>query len=168
MSVADNKFVIIDPAACTGCHACELACSLKHFQVCGTEFSSIRIHEFREENLFVPVICQACEDPVCVKLCPMDARKKTETGSLITDENKCIKCRTCLYACPFCAAPVNPDTGRPVNCDLCRDEPLGPWCVRACQTHKALKFELVREEVKAKQRNWAENVKKISIPDGFK
>ena len=161
MHVNNERSISIDPEACTGCHACELACSLKHFQVFGINFSCISIHEFKEGNLFVPVICQACEDPVCIKVCPMEARIKKETGLIGTDKEKCIKCRTCLYVCPFCAAPVNPDNGQPLNCDLCDNEVLGPWCVRVCSTHKALKFEVLGKEVEAKRRTWAGSVKKV-------
>ncbi len=163
MSVNSEKHITVDPEACTGCHACEIACSLKNFHISGSSYSSIRIHEFREENLFVPVICKACEDPACVKMCPMEARKKSESGYLSTNEKKCIKCRTCLYVCPFCAAPVNPANGTPINCDLCKNEELGPWCVRVCKTHKALKFETIEKKVKLKRRKFARNKKKLTF-----
>ena len=51
---------------------------------------------------FVPVNCQHCENPACVKACPVGATfKDPETGIVRQDVDKCIGCRMCIAVCPY-------------------------------------------------------------------
>ncbi len=161
MSPKQEKVFIIDPDRCTGCHSCEMACSIKHFGVCSPRYSRIRIEEFPEINSYVPVVCQACEDPVCIRTCPMNGRLQLSSGAIVTDPDRCIGCRTCIYACPFGAPVVNPETGKVMSCDLCAGDELGPWCVMACEIQGALKYVDARKAGKGRSRESAGRFKKI-------
>jgi len=158
-----TKLIVVDPDKCTGCHSCEMACSIKHFNVCGTNYSRIRVHEFRDVNTFIPVMCQACEEPICFKVCPMNARMRLESGAMVTEEYKCIGCKACIHACPFGAAIVSPATGKTMSCDLCMNDELGPWCVKACTMQKALNYVKAGDAAKARGREWAK-----SLTDDYK
>lgn len=164
MAENGKKVIVIDPDKCTGCHSCEMACSMKHFGVCGTAYSRIRVHEFRDINTFIPMMCQGCEDAPCMKVCPMNARIRIENGAVVTDEEKCIGCRACMYACPFGAPVVNPETGKIMTCNLCADDELGPWCVRACTMQQALMLVDEKDAARAKGREWATLVKEQYAP----
>jgi Fe-S-cluster-containing hydrogenase component 2 len=144
-----------------------MACSIRHFSLCSPYYSRIRIHEFRDVNTFIPVTCQACDDAPCIKVCPQDARLRLDSDAVVTVESKCIGCNTCIFACPFGAPVVNPDTGKPMTCDRCEDDELGPWCVKACTMQQALTFKSDIDASKARGRAWASTFKeKFEPPQG--
>ncbi|HAL57829.1 MAG TPA: 4Fe-4S ferredoxin, partial [Bacteroidetes bacterium] len=51
-------------------------------------------------SFFVPKLCNQCENPPCVQVCPVGATFKTEDGVILVDEKRCIGCRYCIQACP--------------------------------------------------------------------
>jgi Fe-S-cluster-containing dehydrogenase component len=113
---------------------------MKHFGVDDPEHARIRIEEFPDGNLYVPVVCQACGDSLCIKVCPMNARVKLESGAVVTDEERCIGCRTCVYVCPIGAPVENPVSGKLMTCDRCQTAEDGPLCAVACADKRALIF----------------------------
>lgn len=119
-------------------------------------------HEFMEEDLKgipVTVLCNHCDTPPCVDVCPTQATWKREDGIVMMDYHRCIGCRYCMAACPYGARSfnwrdprpfideVNPDfptrtRGVVEKCNFCRGrlaQGLIPACVEACQ-EKALLF----------------------------
>lgn len=168
MVSSDNKrkVIMVDPNKCTGCHGCEMACSLEHHDLCSPNYSRIRIQEFRETNTFIPVMCQGCDDAVCIKYCPANARVKLSNGAVVTDEERCIGCRACVAGCPFGAININPANNKPISCDLCVSLVEGPACVRACTMQKALQFVDMDACGKMKSREWARVIQKDYAPPG--
>jgi len=55
----------------------------------------------------MPIQCQQCENPPCVKVCPTQATWKEPDGIVVVDYNWCIGCRYCLAACPYWARRFN-------------------------------------------------------------
>ena len=159
VSAEKHPFILVEAEKCSGCRLCELACSMMHSGRCSPEHSRIRILRFAHGSSHVPLLCQACEQAPCIKCCPMNARGRTAEGAVVTDEDRCIGCRACLYICPFAAPTVNPDTGRTMTCDLCADDGTGPWCVKACRDCGALKSIEACEAVTRKTRGRAEQAK---------
>ncbi len=156
--------IFVDEERCNGCGNCRIACSMKHFGTVNPRFSRIRIEEFRDTGSFVPIVCQACEDSVCIKTCPMNARIRLENGSVVTDEERCIGCRACIYICPLGAPEINPCDGKSMTCDLCILDESGPWCVKACREQNALILTSGKNVSKAKEREYASRVKETYAP----
>jgi len=124
--------VIVDIDKCTGCRICELACSLYNEKECNPEKSRIRIVRSEEKGIIytIPVLCQQCEKPLCMEMCPVEAiYRDSETGAVTVNEDKCIGCRRCAYVCPFGAILVDPSKQVAVKCTLCNGEPK---CVEFC------------------------------------
>jgi len=130
--------LVVDVEKCTGCGRCMVACSMKHHDMINPSLSRIRVISFKEQGFHVPLICMACNKAPCIKVCPMNARVRLANGSVVTDTEVCIGCRACVYICPVSCPLPNPYTGQTITCDMCTDDPSGPWCVTACKEEGAL------------------------------
>ncbi len=60
-----------------------------------------------KEKFYMPIQCQQCERPPCVKVCPTKATWKEPDGIIVVDYNWCIGCRFCIAACPYWARRFN-------------------------------------------------------------
>jgi len=129
------KVLVVDPEKCTGCRSCQLVCSFRFQGAYSNSDGAIRIRKFEPECLNVPVVCEHCDQPECVKVCPTQALSKDpETGLVLLDAEECTGCLECVAACPFDAIFPRPGSDVVVNCDLCKGDPR---CVQVCET-KAL------------------------------
>jgi len=127
-----HYLIVVDAKKCTGCRICELACSLYNEKECNPEKSKIRVIRSEEEGIIynVPVLCQQCEQPLCMELCPVKAiYRNPETGAVLVNQEKCIGCRRCVFVCPFGGIAVDPHKEYAVKCTLCEGEPK---CVEFC------------------------------------
>ena len=96
-----------DMNRCYACQACSIACKDWNEIEPGAEkwmtvyewesgtFPNLRLHS-------LAFSCAHCENPACVKVCPVGATyKDPETGIVRQDYDKCIGCRMCMSACPY-------------------------------------------------------------------
>ncbi|MBI5528445.1 MAG: 4Fe-4S dicluster domain-containing protein [Deltaproteobacteria bacterium] len=61
----------------------------------------------RQGRFYVPISCQQCRNPPCVKVCPVKATWKEPDGIVVVDYDWCIGCRYCMAACPYGARHFN-------------------------------------------------------------
>ena len=80
----------------------------------------------RETNL--PMMCQHCENPPCVDVCPTNASMRREDGVVLVDRHRCIGCRYCMMACPYKARSF---IHQVVDVKLSLT-PRGKGCVESC------------------------------------
>jgi [DsrC]-trisulfide reductase subunit O len=65
------------------------------------------------KNGAVPILCNHCESPACVRVCPTSSTWKREDGVVMMDMHRCIGCRYCMAACPYGARSFNFKDPRP-------------------------------------------------------
>jgi len=74
-------------------------------------------------GLPVLVLCNHCDNPPCVRVCPTKATWRREDGIIMMDMHRCIGCRYCMAACPFGARSLNWRDPRPFIKTLNREYP---------------------------------------------
>jgi Fe-S-cluster-containing dehydrogenase component len=114
--VAGRKWVMVqDLAKCDGCGSCTVACAKMHFLPPDRQWIPVLV--MRDSPLaapyFFPRPCFHCDVPPCTKVCPVDATYKTQDGTVLVDNDRCIGCRFCIAACPYGVRCFN--WGRPKN-----------------------------------------------------
>jgi tetrathionate reductase subunit B len=89
------------------------------------------------KTFYVPKICNQCEKPPCVQVCPVGATYKTQDGVILVDRDYCIGCRYCIQACPYGMRFLHPKTRTAEKCTFCYHrivKGLTPACVEVCPT----------------------------------
>lgn len=97
--------LVIDLKRCMGCRACVAACKVENFVQPENYWLYVLEWEIGKypnvRRVFVPMNCMHCENPPCLKACPVDAIEKNEQGVVLINYEKCIGCRYCIAACPY-------------------------------------------------------------------
>ena len=157
--------MLIDTTKCAdGCNDCVTACNTENGLSGKTgPQDSQWIRKLNVKDLHtgyvqsLPMMCQHCENPPCVDVCPTGASTKRADGIVLVDRHACIGCRYCMMACPYKARsfvhePMHdqkPDVPRGKGCvESCTfcvqrvDKGEQPACVEACDAkgHKAMLF----------------------------
>ena len=155
----------INQTRCIGCQTCAFACKMQNGVAKDMRWNRVLTEgggvaddaQGQYPNLtrtYLPLACQHCENPACLKACPTGATYKDEVGRVEIDYDKCIGCRMCMAACPYNARSFNwaepafvPDfaygdgqverreRGVAEKCTLCKertDRGEEPRCVQCC------------------------------------
>ncbi len=155
-----KKFVmVIDLSRCKNLKKCQEACNHTHH--IHSEQNWIKVHAMQDADhaapYWQPTTCMHCDEPPCVKVCPVDATFKRQDGIVLIDSDRCIGCRFCMAACPYSTRVFNweepelPESiahqhyssessvpqkkGTVGKCDFCPDmtrQGALPHCVSAC------------------------------------
>ena len=76
----------------------------------------------------LPMMCQHCEHPPCVDVCPTAASFRRADGIVMVDRHTCIGCRYCMMACPYNARSFIHEN---IQTQLTA-APRGKGCVESC------------------------------------
>ncbi len=169
--VTQNYVFVVDTTKCIGCGRCVVACKIENEVPMKPYYFRTWVERYiwhedgevtvespnggfngferiRDEDVvksyFVPKLCNQCEKPPCVQVCPVGATYKTPDGVVLVDEKYCIGCRYCIQACPYGARYLYPYDGpresRRGTADKCTwcyhriKRGLKPACVEICPT----------------------------------
>lgn len=156
--------LLIDYSLCIRCNNCEIACANTHggISLFGREAGPTHGH------IHLPTSCRHCEHPYCMQDCPPNVIHRSVNGEVFIADG-CIGCGNCKNNCPYDAiqmVAVDPEFKKPgfwqallrgarhdekgsipggdlpkkaLKCDLCKDNMMGPACVRSCPTGAALR-----------------------------
>ena len=162
--------LVIDLDTCVGCQACAVGCKQWNSggiagpvtdeqpydkAPSGVWFNRVHSYELQAQDagagppqpamtLHFPRSCLHCETPACVTVCPTGASyKRASDGIVLVDEDKCIGCKLCSWACPYGAREYSHVEGVMKKCTLCVDRIYNdnlpeserePACVQVCPT----------------------------------
>ncbi len=108
--MAGKKFVmVIDLSRCKNLKKCQSACNHAHQVHPGQNWVKVLSMDDADHSApyWQPTTCMHCDEPPCVKVCPVDATFKRQDGIVLIDSNRCIGCRFCMAACPYTTRVFN-------------------------------------------------------------
>lgn len=158
--------MVFDLQRCIGCNACVIGCKQENSLPDSVLFTRTLSEEYgvypTVNRVYIPTLCNHCEDAPCEKVCPSGATYTRDDGIVMVDSDKCIGCGSCAVACPydqrnemkaelfkdglFGTGELTPfeeqgyirfTPGMVTKCDFCSgrvDEGLDPACVVTCPT----------------------------------
>lgn len=118
----------LDLSRCVGCRRCEYACVDENNQSRDPQIHWINVLQMEKDKgidflhanvqydpeevpedgyFYVPIACQQCKNPPCIKVCPAQATWIEKDGIIVVDYDWCIGCRYCMAACPYGARHFN-------------------------------------------------------------
>ncbi len=173
--------MVFDLRRCIGCNACVVGCKQENSLPDGVLFTRTLSEEYgvypRVNRVYIPTLCNHCEDAPCEKVCPSGATYTRADGIVMVDSDLCIGCGSCAVACPydqrnemkpelfkrglFGTGKLTPfeeqgytrfTPGMVTKCDFCSgrvDRGLDPACVVTCPTDARIFGDLDDPESKA-------------------
>jgi molybdopterin-containing oxidoreductase family iron-sulfur binding subunit len=150
--------MVIDLAKCKNARKCIEGCQKGHDLSPDQEFMHVNLMKDNQisEPYWFPHSCFHCDNPPCVKVCPVGATFKRQDNIVLVDADRCIGCKFCMVACPYSARifswtpresysandpNYSPETNVPgqlgtvSKCDFCPDrarEGKLPYCATSC------------------------------------
>ena len=158
--------MVFDLRRCIGCNACVVGCKQENSLPDGVFFTRTLSQEYgvypAVKRVYIPTLCNHCEDAPCEKVCPSGATYTRADGIVMVNKDTCIGCSSCAVACPydqrtqlsaesfkdglFGTGQITPfeeqgysrfTPGMVTKCDFCSgrvDAGLDPACVVTCPT----------------------------------
>lgn len=154
---------VVDLKTCIACHACVAACKAENGTPPGVFWARVLEREEGKyptaRRIVIPVLCNHCQDPPCLRACPSGATTKRADGIVLVNQDKCVGCKACITACPydtrFFIEKISGYFGKELapyervsyrkhqrgvvgKCNFCVDridKGLEPSCVQACPTN---------------------------------
>lgn len=127
---------------CVDCELCKEACvktnKVPNYGYRTTILEKVSPNAIGNKREFIPVLCNQCNNPPCVRACPTKATYKDKTNGIVQmEDKKCIGCKSCVLACPYNARYFSEEKHAIDKCNFCFDTKLSKGhkttaCSEAC------------------------------------
>lgn len=136
-----KRLGIIDIDRCVGCQSCMFAC-VRRLGQGGLGETCIHIRSAGGiRKGFVVIVCRACFNPPCARVCPTDALVERKGGGVSFKAEHCIGCENCIEACPFGAVFWDGKQNKPQICVYCGYcAPFCPYDVLALEEIEEMSY----------------------------
>ncbi len=134
--------MLVDMRKCIGCQACTVSCSMENLPPLGQFRTTVLQYEIDQTDkpapsamVSLPRLCNHCDNPPCVPVCPVQATFQRTDGIVLVDNERCVGCGYCVQACPYDARFINHETQTADKCTFCEHRlavGLLPACVESC------------------------------------
>ncbi len=134
--------MVVDLRKCIGCQSCTIACTIENQLPIGQFRTHVDQYEVQDSenpanitSLMLPRLCNHCDEPACVPVCPVQATYQQKDGIVVIDNERCVGCGYCVQACPYDARFINKETNTADKCTFCThrlEVGLLPACVESC------------------------------------
>jgi tetrathionate reductase subunit B len=133
--------MLVDMRKCIGCQACTVSCSVENLPPIGQFRTTVLQYEIDKPGgaapamVSLPRLCNHCDEPPCVPVCPVQATFQRSDGIVLVDNERCVGCGYCVQACPYDARFINHETQTADKCTFCEhrlEVGLLPACVESC------------------------------------
>lgn len=138
----DKRYgMLIDLRRCVGCQSCTVSCAIENQTPQGQFRTTVNQYQVaikgQDEitNVLLPRLCNHCDEPPCVPVCPVQATFQRKDGIVVIDNERCVGCAYCVQACPYDARFINHSTQTADKCTFCAhrlEAGLLPACVESC------------------------------------
>ena len=100
--------MLVDLRKCIGCQACTVACINENDVPEGSFRTIVSTYAVKQNEqagqpagtYVLPRLCNHCDEPPCVPVCPVGATFKRADGLVLVDGDRCVGCGYCVLACP--------------------------------------------------------------------
>lgn len=164
--------MLVDLRRCIGCQACTVSCSMENLPPLGQFRTTVLQYEVQHAGnedlppamLNLPRLCNHCDNPPCVPVCPVQATFQRSDGIVLVDNERCVGCGYCVQACPYDARFINHETQTADKCTFCEhrlEAGLLPACVESCVGGARVIGDLNDEgsEIRQRMREHASDLK---------
>ena len=117
--------MVVDLRKCIGCQACTVSCSMENLPPIGQFRTTVLQYEVDRGTdvppamVSLPRLCNHCDEPPCVPVCPVQATFQRQDGIVLVDNERCVGCGYCVQACPYDARFINHETQTADKCTFC-------------------------------------------------
>ncbi|MEM2320883.1 MAG: 4Fe-4S dicluster domain-containing protein [Candidatus Bathyarchaeia archaeon] len=198
-----GRVIIVDVGKCIGCMSCVIACKDEFVANDWSPYSKpqpeyghfwIKVNTKERGTIpvvkvtYIPILCMHCDNPPCMRACPISAITKRQDGIVLINPNKCDGCTSlklsplCMEACPYNVIYFNNELGIAQKCTGCAhllDNPewkYGLRCCDACPTgamiygddnDQSIKEQISKAEIMHQEYDTKPRVYYLNLPKPF-